>query len=154
MDISMSIPLDEGFLRRECPNCIREFKWFTEETAGRPEEAIDPEVYFCPYCGVSAPVNHWWTKAQLDYAQEYAMAPMSDYIEDELKDLERSSRSSLVSFKFKPGSRPPSPAPLEESNDMVIVEPPCHPYEPLKISEEWAEPIHCLVCGNPFRVEI
>lgn len=44
----MSVPLDsEGFLRRECPTCEREFKW---KPAGEDEEATPaPEGgYFCP----------------------------------------------------------------------------------------------------------
>lgn len=29
MSVSMSLPLDEDrFLRRECPNCERQFKWW------------------------------------------------------------------------------------------------------------------------------
>ena len=51
--LEMSIPLDDdGFLRRACPTCEREFKWLPSTN---DEEAIDsPEVdhYFCPYCGV------------------------------------------------------------------------------------------------------
>lgn len=152
MNISVSLPLDEGFLRRECPTCEREFKCFSGDTEDRPGDAVEPDVYFCPYCGVSAPTDHWWTKAQLDYMHEAASGPIVDLVTDELKAMSRRLKSPHVKFKVKPGPTPPEPQPLEEPPDMVIVEPPCHPYEPLKVLESWDEPIHCLVCGDAFRV--
>jgi hypothetical protein len=33
---------------------------------------------------------------------------------------------------------------------MIAVEPPCHPDEPIKVSEEWDKELHCLVCGKIF----
>jgi hypothetical protein len=48
VSFTVSFPLDsEGFLRRECPSCRREFKWL-------PQDETDPmpdEGYCCPYCG-------------------------------------------------------------------------------------------------------
>jgi hypothetical protein len=38
MSVSMSLPLDEdGFLRRECPTCERQFRWWhtPDEEIGR-----------------------------------------------------------------------------------------------------------------------
>ena len=23
----------------------------------------------------------------------------------------------------------------------------CHPKDPLKVAEDWAEPVHCVICG-------
>ena len=50
----MSVPLDsDGFLRRECPTCEREFKWFnSEEGRGEP---VPEGGYVCPYCAIQAP---------------------------------------------------------------------------------------------------
>jgi hypothetical protein len=36
VDLSVSMPLDEGFLRRECRGCSRQFKWFHGSTDERP----------------------------------------------------------------------------------------------------------------------
>jgi hypothetical protein len=36
---------------------------------------------------------------------------------------------------------------------MLIVQSPCHPWEPIKIEEFWSGPIHCLVCGIQFAIE-
>lgn len=65
--ISVSIPLDvDGFLRRECPTCEREFKWLPSDES----KTVDPGGYFCPYCAVQAPADHWHTKAQLEYVSD------------------------------------------------------------------------------------
>jgi hypothetical protein len=50
-DVELSIPFpldDDGFLRRECPTCDREFKWLPahDETEATPPPAGG---YFCPY---------------------------------------------------------------------------------------------------------
>ena len=38
--IEMSLPLDsDGFLRRQCPACEREFKWLHAESEGATEAA-------------------------------------------------------------------------------------------------------------------
>lgn len=47
VQLSMSLPLDgDGFLRRECPTCEREFKWVPspdpeadEDVVARPDDA-------------------------------------------------------------------------------------------------------------------
>jgi hypothetical protein len=46
----------------------------------------------------------------------------------------------------------PPPEPLIEPNDMTIVEPPCHPNEPIKVPEESLTRLHCLICAEPFAV--
>lgn len=54
---------------------------------------------------------------------------------------------------YKPGrSNAPAPAPLFEPDDMIIIEPPCHPWEPVKVPEERADsgPLFCLVCGETY----
>lgn len=132
---------DDGFFRRECPTCEREFKWFYGETEGRPEDFLDPENYFCPYCGVPSGKDTWWTQAQLQYAQAAAMGPIARQLKQEL------GRSFKISINAQE-----VPLPVVDPNDMVMVEPPCHKFEPLKVSEEWQEPLHCLICGSQFRI--
>ena len=47
----------------------------------------------------------------------------------------------------------PAPPPaMVEPNDMQIVVPPCHDYEPLKVPDDHAGPFHCLVCGDRYAV--
>jgi hypothetical protein len=149
MEISVSLPLDpSGFLRRECPSCAREFKWFYGDTDNAPEDFLDPENYFCPYCGVTANSDDWWTSAQQEYVEKAATGPASRYLMDE---LERTlGRYFKVTGSSDSHHEPPDP--LVEPDDMVMVEPPCHPFKPLKIADDWSEPLHCLVCGSPFRL--
>jgi hypothetical protein len=143
---SVSVPLDgDGFLRRECPTCEREFKWLHSEdgTAGD----IDHAGYYCPYCAVQAN-DGWLTQAQVEIAQATLIRDVVDPMLDRFgRDLERSSSGA---FKINT-SRQPSPEPpeLSEPDDMRRVTFTCHPLEPLKVHEEWAGPVHCLICGLP-----
>lgn len=147
VEMQMSIPLDsDGFVRRECPTCEREFKWLpSDEEGSTPDEA----GYYCPYCGVQAPTDSWWTKAQLEYAQALVLkevvAPKIGGFQD---DLSRMARNSAGFVTFKPGRFDvDEPIDLTEADDMHIVNSSCHPIEPVKISDEWDRPVHCLICG-------
>ena len=58
--LSMAIPVDsDGFLRRECPTCEREFKWLPTSQGDGGAAAVPDGGYFCPYCGVQAPADAW-----------------------------------------------------------------------------------------------
>jgi uncharacterized Zn finger protein (UPF0148 family) len=76
--LSVSIPLDsDGFMRRQCPTCEREFK--SRPTPDGEEPVPVPDGgYFCPYCGVQAPLGSWFTKAQAELAQAIAVAEVVD----------------------------------------------------------------------------
>jgi hypothetical protein len=70
---------------------------------------------------------------------------------EELRKGLRTSRKSMI--KFSVGhDEPEIPAPLHEPTDMVVVSSPCHPWEPIKVMEDWRRPVHCLVCGEQFSV--
>lgn len=75
---------------------------------------------------------------------------MSELAEELRKGL-RTSHNSVVKFSVD-HNEPETPAPLTEPADMTIVLSPCHPWEPIKIMEDWDKVIHCLVCGNEFSV--
>ena len=75
-------------------------------------------------------------------------------VADELKDAFKPMETGLIKITMsvdQKDSEPPSA--LHEPADMILVEPPCHPWEPLKIAEDWREPIHCLLCGEAFRLD-
>lgn len=149
----MELPLDEGFLRRECPQCARQFKWHEGPADDRPEDAVDLDIYFCPYCGETAPPDHWWTTEQLEHARQLAFGMASREIGNALKEVSKKrSKKSLVQFKVKQGNRPPTPNALQEPHDMLTVQSPCHPWEPIKIIEGWNAPLHCLICGERFAI--
>ena len=144
----MSVPLDsDGFLRRECPTCEREFKWLSSpEGEGEP----GPEGgYYCPYCAIQAPPGSWFTAAQIELAQNTLMREVIGPELDKMSnDLRRSSQGSLISFDMK-YDKPRAFDPLVESNDMCRFDFQCHPAEPVKVLEDWGRPVHCLICGNP-----
>ncbi len=154
METSVQMPLDaDGFLRRECPGCLRKFKWFYGETAERPNDVVDPDEYFCPYCGSAAPTDQWWTQEQLDYAVSEASPEITRQAErmirTEVDKINRRSSFIELEVETSPSLTPP---PLVEMNDMVMLASPCHDWEPIKVDESWAEALHCLVCGSTFRV--
>jgi hypothetical protein len=157
-EILMSLPLDkDGFLRRECPHCERQFKWWPTPTSeDAPDEAEEvPEAYFCPYCHEPAPLDAWWTKEQLEYAQQLAVAEaLGPQLRRMKNDLDRGNhRSKGRSFEMS-GSALTRPEPLVEPDDMVRVDMPCHPEEPLKADEEWDGEVACLVCGIRYPVDL
>jgi len=151
VELEMSLPLDaDGFLRRECPTCAREFKWFAAEQDGlasEPAPAPAPEEgYYCPLCGVQAPAGSWWTQAQLDHAQAVATREVLGPAIEKLADTAARSGGGLVEIRVEvPES--PEPRPLSEADDMRRVDFVCHPGEPVKVPDEWSGPVHCLLCG-------
>lgn len=133
--LSMEVPVDsDGFLRRECPTCEREFKWFP--SPADEKEASDPADggYFCPYCGVQAPTDAWFTKAQLELAGRIVEVEVVDPM--------------LRKFTGGTPGQAGEAEPLSEDDDMRRLDFACHPSEPLKILDDWDQPVHCLVCGQ------
>ena len=106
--------------------------------------------YFCPYCGVQALADAWFTKAQLAFAQRIAevevVEPMLKKFAD---DIERTFRSAGMTTRSAPSSQAEEPDPLTENDDMSRVDFTCHPSELLKILDDWHQPVHWLICGEP-----
>jgi hypothetical protein len=148
-EITVTFKTDNGFLRRKCPSCLREFKWFHTEVPQYPKAG----PYHCPYCGGQA--DEWLTDAQRRYMQKIVGNEATKEVQQVLKKaLNGVNRSGgMIRVTHSP-SRPPSrPIAPSEPADMREVKPPCHPLEPLKIAEDWNEPVHCLVCGGQFTSE-
>lgn len=83
--IQITLPKDErGFIGRECPNgrCDGYFKV-------QPGTGLQSNpVCHCPYCGYTAPHNHFYTKAQIEYAKSVALNQITGALIKDLKDLE------------------------------------------------------------------
>lgn len=144
---SISIPLDsDGFMRRKCPACEQQFKW---RVSGPDDEAEHVDQYFCPLCGRPAGLDAWWTHEQLQHAETAIVPEALRTVQDALGQAFKGTRS----LSFKPSTDlgdVPVPEPLHEPDDMVIVEPPCHSTEPVKIADDAPGPYYCLVCGSHF----
>ena len=155
MEIKAELPLDvDGYLRRQCPRCERVFKWHNGPVGDVPSDAPEPDVYYCPYCGEPSPLDQWFTNEQVDYLQSLVMGEALNLVERELGPaVDQLNRSGGMINARLDVPRDNPPAPLFEPDDMLAVAPPCHPYEPIKVLEDWDAPLHCLICGEPFTVE-
>jgi hypothetical protein len=142
---TISMPLDsDGFLRRECPHCTREFKWIHSESQSTTE--MEPDGYHCPYCNGQS-IDGWWTRSQLAAIEDETAYYAQSRIHEMFKGLERQSSKSV---RIEAGSAPMrrNRPPLTEPDDMTRIDFACHPGEPVKVLEGWTDPTHCLVCGQ------
>lgn len=154
MEIPISLPLDnDGFLRRECPHCMQEFKWHHGPANEEAEHMSHSGIYHCPLCGQPASPDSWWTQEQLEYVQTAAMPAMMQSLEDDLDGIFRGASNKHVSIK-RTGHTDSTegPMPLVERDDMSIVASPCHTFEPIKIPETAVSPFYCLICGSRFAL--
>ena len=171
--LELSFPLDdEGFFRRECPLCFREFKilpepgelvsWaqqevesylLTESEEASSEQDADMEEFTCPYCGQKATRRSWWTQEQLACVGVVAHNIVARMVNRELiRPLERMShqfRSGPISLQFQGEEMEQhDPWMSPEPNDMQVFELPCCQRK-IKIAEEWTSAVHCFLCGFP-----
>jgi len=176
IEMSLSFPLDDdGFFRRECPLCYREFKVLMmedeltslaqegldsymleiqEEETDASEEETEPE-FTCPYCGQQAPRDNWWTQEQLAYigvvAQNIIAKMVNEQLVRPLKRMSRKHSSGLVSLQFRGKEmKQQEPWISPEVNDMEIFDLPCC-HRKVKVDESWSSEVHCFFCGFPYE---
>jgi hypothetical protein len=140
----VTIPLDiDGFLRRECPFCCREFKILKSDF-----ESLDiSNEYRCPYCGETADPRSWLTKGQKELFDKVVGNIAIDIINEEfitaLKELDNPSKGIRVTaHDLERGNELINP----EINDMQIIELPCC-QKRIKIDQAWKSSIYCYYCG-------
>ena len=148
-DIAIPISLDsDGFVRRACLTCEREFKWLYTEDESQATEP-DGRGFFCPYCGVQAEPDQWFTQAQVEYIKQVGLGHVAAEVDEAFSRVNRPGSG----LKYTPGDRQPAPSePPPEPDDMRRVDLGCHPKDPLKIAEKWDKPIYCLICGTSTSV--
>jgi len=177
--MNLPFPLDDdGFFRRECPFCRKEFKVLLEkeELTDLTQKGIDsfmielkeetPDLddserseteFICPYCGQRAPSDSWWTQEQLDYVGIVAKDIMAKLVNEHLiRPLKRTFRgpsSGLVSIRFE-GKEIEQQEPWisPEVNDMEIFNLPCCQRK-IKIEENWSDVVYCFFCAFPHKYE-
>jgi len=103
MEVRVTIPKDKnGLIGRECLKCKKFFK--IKEGTG-----LKTSNCFCPYCEYTGDHDTFWTEAQIEYAQSIALKqvydeilkPALDSLTASFKQLEYSSRNSLIQFKVE-----------------------------------------------------
>jgi len=159
-EIPIELPLDlDGFLSRECPTCKFSFKWFPTQTIGQEQEQEQEQGkitnYFCPRCGVTAGLDKWWTPQQLAFFESIATNAVLDQLTEAIKKWNKPSTGiGLVNIEVASESNVQASKPnhFDYETDMVIVESPCHPQEPIKVPIELLPQVNCLVCGLLFAV--
>ena len=148
----VEFPLDaDGFLRRECPSCEQVFKWHHGKTDDAPEDFEYPGNYWCPRCGQPAGPESWWTPEQLDYLELVQNVAVHDAVSEAMGGFSKPRRNSAIRIEVTTSPRPGMPDPLVEPDDMDVIAPPCHAWEPVKVPEESEPPYFCLVCGTEYR---
>lgn len=152
MEITIRLAVDnDGFIRRECPRCQREFKWHHGPANEEAEQFETPPAHYCPLCGQPAGMDSWWTQDQLAYVeqlQERAALQVLDHgLDDVFKGMSRKHFKAKSSGRLDVPDEPEAPV---EPDDMVMIVSPCHSYEPVKVPEDAASEIYCLVCGATF----
>lgn len=147
MELQMQVPLDHGFLRRECPSCKQQFKWYAGATAEKPADFVDLKAYFCPLCGQQATLDSWWTVEQLELAKSMTLKQVMSGMQHSMSRALRGSKNIV----FKPARMTETrPARLIELEDMTIAKSPCHSWEPVKVPEDALTRLYCLICGDVY----
>lgn len=147
MSVPVSLPVDtEGFLRRACATCAREFKILdSDDDASEDEPDAPPIERFCPYCRAEA--EDWITPAQLEWAIAKATNEALRPVFDEFEESVQAVSSDFVQIEVSHSAADVEE--LLEPNDMERVEFECHPGDPLKVLGGWAASVHCHECGEP-----
>lgn len=173
----ISFPLDsDGFFRRQCPSCRREFKVLVEkseltsladrgldsfmvETTGEDEKLELAEYaeskLTCPYCGELAGKYNWWTQQQLAYirtvARNVAVKSINEELIRPLKRAARRTTSGFVSLKFEGKEIREQEAWMPpEADDLEAFELACC-NRMIKIQEDWSGVVYCFFCGFPHQ---
>ena len=177
IEIKVSIPLDDdGFLRRECPLCVRQFKirpteeklqdlaekgiqnYLIEENAEpEPEDEDETRQFTCPYCGQQSAADTWWTQEQLAYLQTFAENIATRMLNEQLiRPLKREfgrSSGGLISLSFDAQEmREREPWISPEENDMEVFDLACCSQK-IKTQEGLdLDTIHCFYCAFPHEL--
>ena len=171
VEIPLQLPLDHGFLRRECPLCRRQFKvllreeemadiprkgadefWASSEASQEPDASSTKMAEnFCPYCGQPSSESDWWTQEQRTYILALAKNVMLGKVRTAFQSLETEFRGSK--FVTVKASKPERDAAWisPETDDMRPFELPCCE-RTIKIDEDWRGKVHCFFCGFPHPV--
>lgn len=146
--MEIALPLDdEGYLRRKCYDCRRQYKVVDTPGEDAPDDFEVPDAYRCPYCGQAAPHDDRLTRPQIDYIQLVARGEVPDDVDD--VDLEsllaEHDLTTAPSEEFE--ELPPS---IQERDDMVGATAPCHPFLGFQVIGLWQLKLHCMLCGEKF----
>lgn len=166
----------DGFFRRTCPRCGRDYKTETDPAdivtslqpafhrmdlevgpaASDDETPEGPQSLVCPYCEATAEASDTLTSVFQAYIERYAMrefvlpkvANMFRDFSDSFGSHRRSGGllSVEVDFTYSKGVLPPRPISGPEPPDMKIVELLCCGKR-VKIADNWSGLSRCPYCA-------
>ncbi len=164
---------DEGYFRRECPYCCRQFKVLLDKDEMRDmiskleasylldessehktgEDREQEALFTCPYCGQEEDGDSWWTQEQLLYIRTHLENIVADMVNEQfIRPLKREygrKTSGPVSIRFEGKEMEKKKAWMSpEASDMGISDLPCCGRK-VKIEPEWSETVYCFFCGFP-----
>jgi len=173
--MNISFPLDnDGFFRRACPFCQREFKIkiSNEELKNLIQKSEDSYMlkkeeislsekesfkeneikeFYCPYCGQEASAGRWWTIEQKKYIQTYMENIMTDIINKNFVEKMKKGFQGNKFIKFEGKKlKMKEPQISSDDNDMMIINLSCCQSK-IKILKGWAKIVYCFYCGFPHK---
>jgi len=166
---SLSISVDNEYLRHTCPSCGLDFKLivnlndllhFSElvfneydpdlEFNSQEKEELEA-TYFCPYCRFKSESSEFQTEETINYVENLAyreiVYPQIQALTDSMKNLNLNSSFLNIKVETQQISKPPLPISGPAVPDMKIVQMLCCE-ESIKILEGWQGNIYCPVCGK------
>jgi DNA-directed RNA polymerase subunit RPC12/RpoP len=173
--ISLTFSVDrDGFFRRSCPNCGRDFKTQVDEgdlvaslqpafrqlglEIGAEQEDETKEYLYCPYCGYYAESSDMLTQTLISYLRRYVMREyvlprvnkMFSGVADSFRNVSRSSRGPIgfeMKFEHNAALLPPRPISGPEPPDMTMVDLLCCGKR-IKVMDGWYDVNLCPYCGT------
>jgi hypothetical protein len=162
--LEVSLPRDpSGFVRRQCPKCLRVFKTRPSRFDARslhrrlvtlfpfenPHEGYDAvPTWTCFYCGYRADADEWLVRDHVAYLEELARALANHVRYEQLSHISRT-----LSQNPRPTFVAVAPEPLPPPVTMAPEEDDLHPLylvccaEEAKALWDWEGPFYCPRCG-------
>jgi predicted RNA-binding Zn-ribbon protein involved in translation (DUF1610 family) len=165
---SLSISVDNDYLRQTCPSCGLDFKLtvnlndllhFSElvfkeydpDLEFNNQEEEFETIYYCPYCKFKSESTEIQTEETIRYVKNLAFReivyPQIKALTDSMKNLTMKSTFLEIKVEQQQFSKPPLPISGPAIPDMRIVQMLCCE-ESIKILGDWQGHIYCPICGK------
>ncbi|MBN1210145.1 MAG: hypothetical protein JXB05_35160 [Myxococcaceae bacterium] len=160
--LEVTLPRDpSGFVRRQCPACLRIFKTrpsrFDSRSVHRrlvmlfpfenPHEGYEPvPTWTCFYCGHRAEADEWLVRDHVAYLEELARGLANHVRYEQLAHISRTlSQNPRPTFVAVAPEPLPEGMPLEEEDLRALHLVCCD--EEVKALWDWDGPFYCPRCG-------
>lgn len=91
---------DDGYATFECPFCESTFGLSALEVNDE-KNSIYNEMY-CPYCGLSDEINHFYPKEVIEQVKNMAINYMNDEINKMFSKMIKSTNNKYIKMTYKP----------------------------------------------------